>query len=139
MGNLASLEHLNLSHNALTGGIPPELAKLGNLEELLLKINRLTGAVPAALGELDLSLLRLSGNDFDSIPPELTAVADHDLADMPSPARYDDSAVLLAGKDMLAGDAPLNWHAAVPVGLWQGVTMDGFGSASPDWTWRGWD
>ena len=125
LGNLASLEHLNLSHNALTGGIPPELAKLGNLEELWLKINRLTGAVPAALGELDLSLLRLSGNDFDSIPPELTAVADHDLADMPSPAKYDDSAALLAAKDTLAGDAPLNWHAAVPVGLWQGVTMDG--------------
>ena len=127
LGELASLEHLNLNYNALTGGIPPELAKLGNLEELWLKNNRLTGPVPAALGEFDPSVLRLSGNDFDSIPPELAAVADHDLADMPSPARYDDSAVLLAVKDTLAGNAPLNWHAAVPVGLWQGVTMDGFG------------
>ena len=131
LGALTSLERLNLSYNALTGGIPPELAKLENLEELWLKHNRLTGVVPAALGELDLSVLRLSGNDFDSVPPELTAVADHDLGNMrfstpsppTSPARFDDGAVLLAVKETLAGDASLNWHAAVPVRLWQGVTI----------------
>ncbi len=133
LGNLARLEYLNLSHNALTGGIPPELAKLKNLKELWLKYNRLTGAVPVALGELGLSLLRLSGNDFDSIPPELTAVADHDLAYMcvstplppMSPALSDDCKALLAVKETLAGNASLNWHAAVPVGLWQGVTVAG--------------
>ena len=132
LGDLASLERLRLSYNALTGGIPPELAKLENLEELWLKYNRLTGAVPAALGELDLSVLRLAGNDFDSIPPEPTAVAAHDPADtrlctpLPtSPAPFDDCAVLLAVKETLAGDASLNWHAAVPAGLWQGVTVDG--------------
>ncbi len=125
LGNLANLEHLNLSYNTLKGVIPPELAKLKNLDELWLKYNRLAGAVPAALGELDLSLLRLSGNDFDSIPPELATVADHDLVDMPSPARFDDYAVLLAVKDTLAGEMPLNWHATVPVDLWQGVTVDG--------------
>ena len=133
LGNLASLEHLILSYNALTGGIPPELAKLENLEELWLKYNRLTGAVPVALGELDLSVLRLSGNDFDSVPPELTAVASHDLTSMrfstplppTSPALFDDCTALLAVKETLAGDASLNWHAAVPAGLWQGVTVDG--------------
>ena len=133
LGNLASLEHLSLSYNALTGGIPPELAKLENLEELWLKYNRLTGAVPAALGELDLSVLRLSGNDFDSVPPELAAVAGRDMAkarlstSLPptSPALSDDRAALLAVKETLAGDASLNWHAAVPAGLWQGVTVDG--------------
>ncbi len=131
LGDLASLEHLNLSLNTLTGAIPPELANLENLEELWLKYNHLTGPVPAALGELDLSVLRLSGNDFDSIPPELAAVADHDLADMrfstplppTSPALFDDCAVLLVVKDTLVGDVSLNWHAAVPVGLWQGVTI----------------
>ena len=131
LGDLASLEHLSLSYNTLTGGIPPELAKLDSLEELWLRDNRLTGPVPAVLGELDLSSLELSGNDFDSVPPELTAVASHDLADtrlcMPlpstSPSLFDDCAVLLAVKDTLAGDVLLNWHAAVPVGLWQGVTI----------------
>ena len=133
MGNLASLEYLNLNRNTLTGGIPPELGKLGNLKRLLLKVNRLTGPVPAALGGLDLSVLRLEGNDFDSVPPELTDIAHHDLADarlclpLPptSPALFDDCTVLLAVKDTLAGDASLNWHAEVPVGLWQGVTVGG--------------
>ncbi len=133
LGDLASLERLNLSYNDLTGGIPPELAKLENLERLLLRENRLTGAVPAALGDLDLSVLRLSGSDFDSVPPALTDVADHDLADarlclpLPptSPALFDDCTVLLAMKETLAGDASLNWHAELPVGLWQGVTVGG--------------
>ena len=132
LGDLASIEHLHLNRNTLTGDIPPELAKLKNLEELWLKHNRLTGVVPAALGELDLSVLRLSGNDFDSIPPELTDVADHDLGNMrlstplppTSPARFDDRAVLLEVKETLAGDAS-NWHPTVPVGLWRGVTVDG--------------
>ena len=132
LSDLASLEHLSLSYNTLTGDIPPELGKLGNLKTLTLKHNRLTGVVPAALGELDLSVLRLSGNDFDSIPPELTDVADHDLGNMrlstplppTSPARFDDRAVLLAVKETLAGDAS-NWHPTVPVGLWRGVTVDG--------------
>ena len=132
LGDLASIEHLHLNRNTLTGGIPPELGKLGNLKTLTLKHNRLTGVVPAALGELDLSVLRLSGNDFDSIHPELTDVADHDLGNMrlstplppTSPARFDDRAVLLAVKETLAGDAS-NWHPTVPVGLWRGVTVDG--------------
>ena len=133
LGDLASLERLSLSYNALTGGIPPELAKLENLDKLWLKHNRLTGAVPAALGELDLSVLRLSGNGFDSVPPVLAAVADHDLVRMrfstlmppTSPDLFEDRAVLLAVKDTLAGDASLDWRPAVPVGLWQGVTVDG--------------
>ena len=131
LGALASLERLNLSYNALTGGIPPELAELKNLDQLWLKHNRLTGVVPAALGDLDLSILRLSGNGFDSVPPELVAIADHDMPDarlstlLPptSPALSDDHATLLAVKDKLAGDASLNWRAAVPIGLWQGVTV----------------
>ena len=101
LGDLASLEHLKLNFNALTGGIPPELAKLANLKDLQLRENRLTGPVPAALGELDVSVLRLSGNDFDSVPPEFTAVADHDLAHTrlcppPSanPALFDDCTAL---------------------------------------------
>ena len=130
LGNLANLEHLNLNYNALTGGIPPELAKLENLEKLQVRDNHLTGPVPAALGGLDLSVLGLSGNDFDFPLPELT---DHYLADarlclpLPptSPALFDDCTVLLAVKETLAGDASLNWHAEIPVSSWQGVTVGG--------------
>ena len=133
LGDLASLERLILSHNSLTGAIPPELGKLDRLKVLRLRQNHLTGPVPATLGGLDLSILNLSGNDFDSVPPELTAVAYHDLANtllctpLPptSPALFDDCTVLLAVKDTLAGDVPLNWHAAIPVGWWQGVTVRG--------------
>ena len=133
LGNLASLEVLNLNHNNLTGAIPPELAKLENLKELWLVGNRLTGPVPAALGVLDLSVLRLARNDFDSVPHELAAVAKHDLArarpclPLPStsPELFADCTLLLAVKDTLAGDASLNWHAAIPVGSWDGVTVGG--------------
>ena len=134
LGDLASLERLVLNHNSLTGAIPPELGKLDRLKVLKLRQNHLTGPVPATLGGLDLSILNLSGNDFDSVPPELTAIPDHDLANtllctplLPptSPALLDDCTVLLAVKETLAGDASLNWHAEIPVGLWQGVTVGG--------------
>ncbi len=133
LGNLVNLKHLALSYNALTGAIPRELAKIENLEELWLQHNDLTGPVPAALGDLHLSVLRLGSNDFDSIPPVLTDVADNDLGNtrlcLPqpptSPALFDDCTLLLALKETLADAAQLNWHAAVPIGLWQGVTVGG--------------
>ena len=132
LGDLARLELLNLNFNRLTGSIPPELATLENLEELRLQGNRLLGAVPAAFGRLNLSVLHLSGNDFDSIPTELGTIADNDLTDTllcapqpsTSPALIDDCTALLAAKDVLAGDTSLNWHAAIPIGRWQGVTVD---------------
>ena len=36
-----------------------------------------------------------------------------------------DCAVLLATRDILAGDMALNWSRTVPVNYWQGVTVDG--------------
>ena len=132
LGNLAGLRRLSLSFNALTGIIPPELAGLGNLDELWLRNNRLTGPVPAALGRLDLSVLRLSGNDFHSIPPGLVAVPDYDLVHrfcLPLPpagsALFDDCALLLAVRDTLAGGAELNWSVALPMGEWRGVAVGG--------------
>ena len=133
LGNLASLEFLNLSYNNLTGAIPPELAKLENLEVLRLAANRLTGPVPAALGVLDLSLLDLARNDFDSVPHEIEAGAKHVVVGTPpclpppttSQALFDDCRLLLAVKDTLAGDASLNWREEIPIGSWAGVTVGG--------------
>ena len=132
LGNLASLKNLNLNYNGLTGAIPSELAKLKNLKMMRLAHNRLTGPIPVDLGRLDLTTLQLSGNDFDSVLPELTAV-DHGLAGKgscapmtsPSPALFDDCTLLLEVKDTLAGGVRLNWHAELPVGQWQGVTVGG--------------
>ena len=52
LGNLASMEWLNLFDNNLGGEIPPELGNLAKLEYMGLGDNKLTGQVPAELGNL---------------------------------------------------------------------------------------
>ena len=131
LGNLASLQILQLGHNNLTGTIPPELARLPQLRQLGLRNNRLAGPVPAALRDLELQVLRLAGNDIYSVPAELATY--HDLATMrvcaPLPptntALFNDCTALLEVKGALAPDVPLNWHADVPIGRWQGVAVGG--------------
>ncbi len=56
------MQSLALSHNSLTGPIPPELAELTRLQSLLLTGNDLTGCIPPALRSVadnDLELLGL--------------------------------------------------------------------------------
>ena len=74
LGNLTSLEVLNLDRNIISGEIPPELSNLTNLRSLDLGGNSLTGEIPPELGDLagleslDLGYnYNLTGN----IPPEL--------------------------------------------------------------------
>lgn len=63
LGNLASLERLNLSENLFSGSIPPELGNLSNLSTLNLGNNELAGPVPPQLGNLaNLNSLTLSDN-----------------------------------------------------------------------------
>jgi len=73
LGDLESLETLYLDNNELTGSIPPELGDLAHLEDLALYNNPLTGAIPSELGNLEsLTRLRLQNNGLTgSIPPEL--------------------------------------------------------------------
>ena len=133
LGDLSGLVALDLRHNRLAGPIPSVLGGLEQLVSLRLEHNELTGSVPAELGALDnLSFLRLSGNDLARpFPPALYAIKDHDLdtAILCQPGRSGpgllaDCALLLAVKDGLAGDAPLNWSPGVPLEDWQGVTVD---------------
>ena len=133
LGELSGLVALDLRHNRLAGPIPPALGGLERLVSLRLEHNELTGAVPAELGAIDrLSFLRLSGNELARpFPPALYAVEDHDLDTALScepgrsaPGLLADCALLLAVKDGLAGDAPLNWSPDVPLEEWQGVTVD---------------
>ena len=131
LGNLASLQRLSLNYNNLTGTIPPELARLRHLRHLSLRHNRLAGPVPAALGDLELQVLLLEGNDIDSVPAGLAAYQDPAAMRVCAPlpptntALFNDCAALLEVKDALAPDVPLNWQAEVPIGRWQGVAVGG--------------
>ncbi|GLJ17422.1 hypothetical protein SUGI_0303170 [Cryptomeria japonica] len=74
LGNLSSLQSLDLSNNTLTSTIPPQLAQLTHLQVLLLHRNQLQGTIPPTLSachslyDLALSYNQLHG----SIPPELS-------------------------------------------------------------------
>ena len=142
LGALDGLVSLRLGDNRLTGSIPPELGKLAHLRELRLANNRLSGGIPPELGRpFGLSILRLAGNDFaGGLPPTLDHVGEHDWglelfclpagkAGIPSPgistAMLEDCTALLEARDVLAGDAVLDWKRSRPIGTWQGVKVGG--------------
>ena len=73
LGELASLQELNLAINHLSGAIPPELGNLAKLRRLTLWHNDLTGEIPSELSKLrNLGRLGLNYNSLSgAIPPEL--------------------------------------------------------------------
>ncbi|CAO2174709.1 unnamed protein product [Urochloa humidicola] len=71
IGDLILLSAVNMSHNALTGLIPSQLGMLHQLESLDLSSNDLSGEIPQALASLDfLSMLNLSYNKLEGRIPE---------------------------------------------------------------------
>ncbi|KAG6404600.1 hypothetical protein SASPL_136850 [Salvia splendens] len=70
IGDLTSLHHLNLSHNAINGSIPWSFGNLTKLESLDLSRNQLIGPIPTGLGELTfLEVLNLSYNKLVGMIP----------------------------------------------------------------------
>ncbi len=73
-GDLFSLEHLDLSRNALAGSLPPMVGSLKQLRELRLQQNKLT-ELPDNIGDLvRLERLALDHNNLDSLPSSFTTV-----------------------------------------------------------------
>ncbi len=77
LGELSSLDTLNLGRNALTGAIPSGLGSASDLRVLFLQRNQLSGEIPPELGNLsDLVLLNLRTNQLSgAIPAELGSLA----------------------------------------------------------------
>ncbi|CAL5031512.1 unnamed protein product [Urochloa decumbens] len=69
----AAMSILNISRNALSGGIPEELGRCRRLVSLCLAGNGLTGSIPPSLGDLPvLTYIDLSSNALTGgVPPEL--------------------------------------------------------------------
>jgi Leucine-rich repeat (LRR) protein len=77
LGQLASLRWLRLNNNQLSGSIPQELGQLASLQILQLDNNQLSGSIPQELGQLaSLRRLCLNNNQLSgSIPQELGRLA----------------------------------------------------------------
>ena len=74
---------LHLSNNQLTGAIPKELGNLASLERLDLRDNQLTRAIPAELGNLaNLEVLLLSYQELTEAIPELTYTIPKELGNL---------------------------------------------------------
>ncbi len=70
LGNLSSLQKLNLDWNQLSGSIPESLGNLSNLHYLYLGINKLSGSIPSSLGMGNLRDIRLNHNQLSGSIPE---------------------------------------------------------------------
>ena len=78
IGNLTSLEILNLSSNYLNGTIPVELLALKNLQTIILDHNNFSGYLPSWIGSVSgLTALSLKNNSLNgSLPNSLSRLED---------------------------------------------------------------
>nr|XP_034570728.1 LRR receptor-like serine/threonine-protein kinase FLS2 [Setaria viridis] len=73
LGNISTLQVLDLTSNRFGGAVPPQLGRLGELEQLVLYDNNFTDGIPPELGDpRSLQLLDLGNNTLHSgIPGRL--------------------------------------------------------------------
>ncbi|KAE8769363.1 erecta-like leucine-rich-repeat receptor-like kinase [Hordeum vulgare] len=72
IGDCVSLKYLDLSFNLLYGDIPFSISKLKQLEDLILKNNQLTGPIPSTLSQIpNLKILDLAQNQLTGDIPRL--------------------------------------------------------------------
>ncbi|XP_022941784.1 somatic embryogenesis receptor kinase 2-like [Cucurbita moschata] len=84
LGQLKSLQYLELYGNNISGDIPFDLGNLENLVSLDLYLNALTGPIPDTFGKLtQLRFLRLNDNKLSgSIPMSLTNISTLQVLDL---------------------------------------------------------
>ncbi|GAY51708.1 hypothetical protein CUMW_136310 [Citrus unshiu] len=84
IGNLSSLETLDLSHNQLSGTIPSSIFTISTLKMLSLSFNDLSGAIPKEIGNL--TMLKKLGLGYNKlrgeIPQELGNLAELELVSL---------------------------------------------------------
>ncbi|XP_058181105.1 receptor-like protein 15 isoform X2 [Rhododendron vialii] len=80
IGNLSHIKALNLSHNNFTGTIPVTFSNLKSIESLDLSYNHLNGKIPSQLTELySLAVFNLSYNNLSGrTPPTIKQFATFD-------------------------------------------------------------
>ncbi|KAL2894789.1 BRASSINOSTEROID INSENSITIVE 1-associated receptor kinase 1 [Bienertia sinuspersici] len=84
LGQLTSLQYLELYSNNISGTVPYELGNLTNLVSLDLYLNNLSGPIPDTLGKLSrLRFLRLNNNSLSGeIPGSLTTISALQVLDL---------------------------------------------------------
>ena len=126
LGNLPRLSHLYLSDNNLTGTIPLELDNLTGLNQLFLGGNDLSGCVPSNMYR---RVHDPDSGDTDISRPEVgLSECCNNTAAIPDPETDHGHLIaecnaLIAAKDTLRGDAPLDWGTGRYIGDWQGITL----------------
>ncbi|CAN4096958.1 unnamed protein product [Withania somnifera] len=71
LGDIDTLEELNLENNLLEGPLPPNLGSLSSLKEMFLSANNLTGNIPESFINLkNMTDFRIDGNGISGTIPD---------------------------------------------------------------------
>uniref|UniRef100_A0A3Q7J5M8 Leucine-rich repeat-containing N-terminal plant-type domain-containing protein n=1 Tax=Solanum lycopersicum TaxID=4081 RepID=A0A3Q7J5M8_SOLLC len=71
LGDISTLEQLNLENNLLEGPLPPKLGSLSRLRELFLSANNLNGTIPENFSNLkNMTDFRIDGNSISGTIPD---------------------------------------------------------------------